>query len=170
MLATWKKCSSRLKFMDPHKNHKAFVQMAKRLKRTLGHNDCCSVPSPCWVPTSRPLWKTYLCKQSYIAVQKMQWVIYRKKYKNNVLLCSTTKILFHKAMIIWHISEFISFTYNADRQWREFYFFQFWNNVHRNWLAPASRVNLKTIFPIVLELLLLLSPLSSQYAELTHTA
>ena len=32
--------------MDSHKTHKAFVQMAKRLERTLGHNECCSAPSP----------------------------------------------------------------------------------------------------------------------------
>ena len=28
--------------MDSHKNHKAFVQMAKQ---TSGHNECCSAPS-----------------------------------------------------------------------------------------------------------------------------
>ena len=29
--------------MDTHKNHKAFVQMANRIERTSGHNECCSV-------------------------------------------------------------------------------------------------------------------------------
>ena len=32
--------------MDSQKTHKAFVQMAKQLERTLGHNKCCIVPSP----------------------------------------------------------------------------------------------------------------------------
>ena len=44
--ATWKSCLSGWKFIDSHKTHKAFVQMAKRLERILGHNECCSVP--CW--------------------------------------------------------------------------------------------------------------------------
>ena len=30
--------------------HKAFIQMAKRLEWTLGHNECCSAPSPGSVP------------------------------------------------------------------------------------------------------------------------
>ena len=36
--------------MDSHKNHKAFVQMAKRLERKSGHNECCSAPSSCSIP------------------------------------------------------------------------------------------------------------------------
>ena len=36
--------------MDSHKNHKAFVQMAKRLEHMLGHNECFSATSPCSVP------------------------------------------------------------------------------------------------------------------------
>ena len=32
--------------MDSHKTHKAFVQMAKWLERTSGHNKCCSAPGP----------------------------------------------------------------------------------------------------------------------------
>ena len=35
--------------MDSHKNHEDFVQMVKQLEGTLGHNECCSVPSPCSV-------------------------------------------------------------------------------------------------------------------------
>ena len=31
--------------------HIAFVQVAKQLDRTLGHNECCSAPSPCSVPS-----------------------------------------------------------------------------------------------------------------------
>ena len=48
--ATWKSCLSGWKFMDSHKTHKAFIQMANWLEQTLGHNECCSVPSPCSVP------------------------------------------------------------------------------------------------------------------------
>ena len=31
--------------MDLHKTHKAFIQMAKRIARTLTYNECCSAPS-----------------------------------------------------------------------------------------------------------------------------
>ena len=44
--ATWKSCWSGWKFMDSHKIHKVLVQMAKRLDWMLGHNECCSAPSP----------------------------------------------------------------------------------------------------------------------------
>ena len=37
--------------MDSHKTHKAFIQMAKRLDRMSGHNECCSAPSPRTVHT-----------------------------------------------------------------------------------------------------------------------
>ena len=36
--------------MDSHKTHKAFIQMAKRLERTSGHNEYCSAPSLHLVP------------------------------------------------------------------------------------------------------------------------
>ena len=42
--------------MDSHKNHKAFVQMAKWSEGTLGHNECCSARSP----RSVPAWDLYL--------------------------------------------------------------------------------------------------------------
>ena len=48
--ATWKSCLSGWKFMDSHKTHKAFIQVAKRLEGMSGHNECCSAPSLCWVP------------------------------------------------------------------------------------------------------------------------
>ena len=37
--------------MDSHKTHKAFVQMAKQLEQTSGHNDCSVVRLVCvWFP------------------------------------------------------------------------------------------------------------------------
>ena len=37
-------------YLDSHKNHKAFVRMAKRLEQMSGHNECCSVPTSCSIP------------------------------------------------------------------------------------------------------------------------
>ena len=34
--------------------HTKIVQMAKKLERTLGHIECCSAPSLCWVPACDP--------------------------------------------------------------------------------------------------------------------
>ena len=48
---TWKSCQSGWKFMDSLKNPKAFIQMTKRIQRTLGHNECCGAPSPRLFPT-----------------------------------------------------------------------------------------------------------------------
>ena len=53
----WKNCLSGWKFMDSHKTHKAFVQMAKRLERTSNHNEFCSEPSTRLVP------KWHLCER-----------------------------------------------------------------------------------------------------------
>ena len=44
------------------------------------------------------------------ASQQMQSESFKKNAKTKVLLSPITKILFHKAMIIWLISEFTSFT------------------------------------------------------------
>ena len=37
--------------MDSHKNHKALVQIAKRIEWTSGHYECCSLPSPHLFPS-----------------------------------------------------------------------------------------------------------------------
>ena len=50
-------------YLDSQRTNKAFVQMAKWLEQTSGHNECCSVPSPFLVPALDLCERhTYFCK------------------------------------------------------------------------------------------------------------